>query len=996
MSGTWEVKEEYRQIFLEESQDQIQEWEESLLSLEKDSKDRDQIDKMFRAIHTLKGSAGFVGFKELQGMTHDLESALQNVRDGGVELTTEMTEILFEGHDISKRMMEAFSLDEPFREDIEEFLERVRSLEKVPLEKDSVAMDDAVDPDKKSTEEKEETGKETEAAPAQVTDGVAEEAEGRGKLYRMGIKIDVEGKEAFLRSLFVQKRIEEAGQLIEINPPLNELLANGEEFKFDVVVRTTKTVEQLEKSLNLDLVSVTGISEEKAQKVGSEITGGSGTERKVKSKVWGKAKTEEVVRVPVEKLDVMMNLVGELVVQNSGFISTTGELNEKYGRTDLIIGLEEKTESLAKIARDLQDAVMKVRMLPIASVFNRFNRVVRDLAKDRHKAVELMVYGEETEIDKKVIDRIGEPLVHMVRNSVDHGIETEEERLSAGKDSIGHISLGAYQEGDHICIEVSDDGRGLDRKKIEKKAVEKGLLSRDEARQKNDEEIFSLIFLPGFSTAKKVTDISGRGVGLDVVKRAVDEMGGVVRIKSELGKGTVTTISLPLTMAIILAILVEASDALFAIPLSSVNEVIKVKSSEFHSVSQSDVIRLREEVVAVADLKNVLEDQVGTPYGSEEEEREIPIVVVSYGCKKVGIGVDKFLGNEEIVIKSLSRHYKEIEGLIGASILGNGKIALILDVEAMVSKYYRDDISGHSFTGSADIETGEYEGEEEEESVEGGAAVEGNDAGDIEFEEEEGPEGAQEVKEKGEIGESKESIEAEGFEEDKEVEIIEESEEDEIELSIEGQLKNLSEEQLEALEEINTMGAITASMSMTHLMDREIRVSFPETRVIPISKVAAELGGEEMQVGGIYVKLKGDISGGILLVMPADQLFQFSDMMYRREPGTTKEITEEEISGLTEMGNILSASFIRAMADTTKLGVNQEVPEMVIDMCLPVVDSILARFNQPGENILLTEADLYYTEGEQAVCNLLLFLDPESFEKLGEALTAGLHEEVGD
>ncbi|HEB29266.1 MAG TPA: hypothetical protein ENI15_00110 [Spirochaetes bacterium] len=467
------------------------------------------------------------------------------------------------------------------------------------------------------------------------------------------------------------------------------------------------------------------------------------------------------------------------------------------------------------------------------------------------------------------------------------------------------------------------------------------------------------------------------------MKRTVDEMGGVVRVKSEVGKGTVTTISLPLTMAIIIGILVEACDALFAIPLSSVNEVIKVKSNEFHSVGQSDVIRLRDEVVAVADLKNVLDGTVGARYGEEGEERDIPIVIVSYGGKKVGMGVDRFLGNDEIVIKSLSRHYREIEGLIGASILGNGKIALILDVEAMVSKYYRDDLSGHSFFGEGNLEVEKSEGEEEE-NVEDEGAVEDRKADDgVELGVVEGEDEAQ----KG-VGP--------GVDEGEEAEKPAESEKvDEIEFSVDQPFKNLSDEQREALEEIHTMGAITASMSMTQLMGRDIRVSFPETRVVLISEVAKELGGEEAQVGGIYVKLKGDISGGILLVLPIDHLFQFSDMMYRREPGTTKEITDEEISGLAEMGNILSASFIRAMADTTKLEINQEVPEMAIDMCLPVVDSILARFNQPGDEILLTEADLYYTEEEQAVCNMLLFLDPESLEKLGEALTGGIHEEIG-
>lgn len=959
MSGTWEVKEEYRGIFLEESQDQIQEWEESLLELEKDSGNKEQIDRMFRSIHTLKGSAGFVGFEELQKMTHDLESALQYVRDEGLKLSPGMIEILFEGHDFAKRMIEAFSLDEPFDEDIDGFIAKIKSVE-------GGNAGESPDMEVESKTDAAENGDETESG--------AEDAgpEPKGTLYRVGIEVDVEGKEAFLRSLLVQQRLEEAGKVIKVIPSLEDLRVRGTEFKYEVLVKTEKTAEEIEKFLSLDQIRVTGVDEasetEQKDKTGPEDTGEQ--EKKVKTKSGSKViKAEQVVRVPVEKLDVMMNLVGELVIQNSGFISTTGELSEQYGRTGLILDLEEKTESLAKIARDLQDAVMKVRMLPVATVFNRFNRVVRDLAKDRNKAVELVIYGEETEIDKKVIDRIGEPLVHLVRNAVDHGIETREERAISGKDSVGHIKLGAYQEGDHICIEVSDDGKGLDREKIETKAIEKGLLKQEDAGRMDDEEIFKFIFLPGFSTAAKVTDISGRGVGLDVVKRAVDEMGGVVRIKSERGRGTVTTISLPLTMAIIMAILVETSGALFAIPLSSVNEVIKVKRSEFHSVRQSDVIKLRDEVVSVVDLNEILEISDSKVSGmQEEEDREVRIVIVSYGGKKVGIGVDRLLGNEEIVIKSLSRHYKEIEGMIGASILGNGRIALILDVEAMVSRYYRDELVSHTRSSVKSIDT------KVRKDVPGEVKIEDT----FEVEEDRSEEDEEEEEEQLDIPNEDEGP---GDEEEK--------------AEDENSSLNLGVAQREAIEEINTAGAITASMSMTQFMNEDIRVSFPETKIVQLSNVAEELGGEEAPVGGIFAKIKGDISGGLLLVLPMEQVFVFSDLIYRRETGTTKEITEDEMSGLIEMGNILSASFIRAMADTTKLAVNQDVPEMSMDMCLSVIDSILARFNQPGDRILLTEAELYYSEMEQAVCHLLLFLDPDSMERLGEALVGEVREEVG-
>ncbi len=320
------------------------------------------------------------------------------------------------------------------------------------------------------------------------------------------------------------------------------------------------------------------------------------------------SRADEVVRVSVEKLDTLLNLVGELVIHNSGFIATTQLLKEEYGKARFIYDLEEKTEALTAITRELQDGIMKARMLPIANVFNRFRRVVRDLAKASGKTIILDVFGEETEIDKKVIDRIGEPLVHLVRNSVDHGLETSAERTAAGKPAAGTIRLGAFQEGDHICIEISDDGKGLDREAILRKALEKGLISSEEAPRASAEQVLNFIFLPGFSTARTVTDISGRGVGMDAVKRAVDEMSGNLRVRSTPRVGTTVTISLPLTMAIITAVLVEVSGSTYAIPLSAVREILKASESILRTVGNHNVILLRSEVLALVNLASALQD----------------------------------------------------------------------------------------------------------------------------------------------------------------------------------------------------------------------------------------------------------------------------------------------------------------------------------------------------------------------------------------------------
>jgi chemotaxis protein CheY-P-specific phosphatase CheC/chemotaxis signal transduction protein len=720
------------------------------------------------------------------------------------------------------------------------------------------------------------------------------------------------------------------------------------EYEFQVVFETEYNLKELRKDIEIDLVNIHDISPhtEKMGKTSSKDK--IGKTQEVQQKNSRKmVKSEEVVRVPVEKLDVMLNLVGELVVHNSGLISTTHTFKEQFGQTEDILDLEEKTESLAKIAWDLQDAVMKVRMLPVATVFNRFNRVVRDIAKDRGKHVELEIFGEDTEIDKKVMDRIGDPLVHLVRNAVDHGIETKEERLALGKTPEGHIQLGAYQEGDHICIEISDDGKGLDREEILNKAREKGFIKTKEAEKLTDEHVYGILFQAGFSTAKEVTDLSGRGVGLDVVRKTVEDMGGSLRVKSRPGRGTTITITLPLTMAIIPAILVESASSIFAIPLSLVREVVKTKRSNFTHVGQNAIIRLRDEVISVIYLDDVLSLDAVTEEQNLAEDTDIPILIVGYNEWKIGIGVEKLLGNQEIVIKSLSRHYREIEDLVGASIMGDGSIALILDVESLVRRYYRSEgIEGELSSGKV-------------------VRIEGTLVEEEKF----NPEDSERIQE---VLWGDERIE-------ETTSMAAESEENDFTI-------NLSENQKKVLEEVHNTGAVNASISMSQLVSLDVRVSFPETKVELINDVATALSCEENYIVGIYVAVHGDIEGGILLVLPIDDVLRFCDILYQRESGITKEMGDQEKSGISEMGNILAASFINSMADSTDLSIHADVPEITDDMCLSVIDSVLARFNQPGDYILLTTAELYFSKEERSVCHMLLFLDTESMEKIVEKL----------
>jgi len=920
-----EIKAEYLAMFNEEAADQLREWEECLLALEKSPRDTEPLHGMFRAIHTLKGSAGFIGFDRLQKVTHDLESSLSDARDGNTAYNQRLGEILFKGLDLCRGMIGAFAAGKADVEGAEEFQEMLARVAR----NEGPGAKEAVPP-----------ASQTAAAPAAVSTSSASASASPAR--SLSIRIEGQPREAYLRSFLVKARLEGLGKIVAAEPSPEALRQGDGPFVYTVTIGTGRTAEEIVSEVAIDQVSITAATPAPvATTVAAEETVTQAA-RDAHSQFSRGARSDEVVRVSVQKLDSLLNLVGELVVHNSGFIVTTQQLGEQYGKTRFIRDLEEKTEALSAITHALQDSIMKARMLPIATVFARFRRVVRDLAKASGKSVALDLFGEETEIDKKVIDRIGEPLVHLVRNAVDHGLEPSDERVKRGKNAQGTIRLGAYQDGDHICLELSDDGRGLDREAILRKALEKGLIKREEVASASTERVLGFIFLPGFSTARRVTDISGRGVGMDAVKRAVEELGGTVRIRSAVGVGTTVTISLPLTMAIITAVLVEVDGSIFAIPLSAVREILKEKDAILRTVGSRRVIMLRDEVLALVNLGDALRDT--RDRAPEDRETRLPVVVVDFEGKKIGLEVEKVLGTREVVIKSLSRHYREVEGLVGASILGNGKIALIVDVETLIGLHCHHD-SGKSVTMRA-------------------AAFDSTDA----------PEPVQ--------------LSAEPARPQREpVPVVEHSAAATAAPAVEELARMVSADAGKMLEVVHNTGAIQASISLSQLVGQEIRVSFPESRIVPLGDVAELMGGDEATVGGIYVGVGGDITGGILLVFPEKNLLAIDDMLHGRPAGTSSA-PQLDLSGLSEVGNILACCFINAFADADGLMVHAEVPEISIDMCLPVVDSVLARFNQPGEKILLTEAVVYAGDMQKVVCHQLLFLEPQSLTRLMAALSA--------
>ncbi len=957
-----DIPAEHRQAFLSEAEDHLRSWEQTLLSLESEPADAELLNQLFRSVHTLKGCAGFVSCEVMLELTHELESTLQEARDRGQALGPKVIELMFDGLDLAKGMVAAMAAGGDFDGDVEGLVARARALSAPPAG--------------------EGEGSRPRAA-SRSKQGAAAKAGQAAAPYTVAVEIVAEPKEAYLRALLIRSKLEDAGKILEIVPPLEDLRIREGDFRFQVVLESALDAGQLRRQVDIDQVNVLLV-----RRAGAEPEEKTEARPAAGPRAPGPGAVDEIVRVPVDKLDVMMNLVGELVVQNSGFLSILKACKAEYGKSLLLADLEQKTDALGRTARSLQDAVMKVRMLPVATIFSRFARVVRDLAKHRGKEVELEIFGEETEIDKKVIDRIGEPLIHLLRNAVDHGIEPASDRVAFGKDPAGHVRVGAYQEGDRICIEVRDDGAGLDRGAICAAAEARGLATREKLDQLSDEEIFEFIFLPGFSTAKEVTDVSGRGVGLDVVRKTVEEMGGSVRLQSTLGLGVCTTITLPLTMAIINALLVEACGIRFAIPLATVREVLLTRRGELRHFERNQVIRLREEVLAVLELPKVL--GLAAAEAQQAPDGELAIVIVDYGSRKIGLTVDRLRGREQVVIKSLTRNFQQVEGLAGASILGDGKIALILDVRGLLDGYYRENQADFLFAQVLEDNWRREAGEEPAREPASGrqpalaalermtamAAPEAAPARPVRPERPAKPE---------EPRAWPEAVPQEGPRPAKPARPRKRTRKKPAappEQAAAPPAISWSQADLTRFDEILVGGAVNASRALSDLLNREFRVSFPQTKIYPLGEVASALGGEELPVCGILVRISGDIEGGSLLLLPLANALGFCDLLLGREAGATAVLGEEEVSALRETGNILSASFVGALADETDLDLRLRVPEAREDMCLAVIDSVLAGFSHPGAHALLIEADVFYADREQVVCNLLIVLERGSMERL--------------
>lgn len=695
---------QYLEIFLDETKEHLQNLNTQILELEQEPENMDTINEIFRAAHSLKGMAGTMGYKRMQTLTHDMENVFSEVRNGNIKVRGNMIDILFQCLDaleeylstIQETADEGTNDNEPLIKALNEILNG-GSAAAQPEKAEEVK---AAEPVEEKTEEiTDADGKWRQIKQDSTDRNVIREAYAQKKnVFGLTVKVQETCILKAARAFLVFKALEEIGEIIISSPSTQDIEDEKFEDDFSVIFITDKdlkTVINAAASVS-EIESVTGgvveaskedvtedvqetVKEEKtettqvaAASVQKEQTPAPAKAADNKKPV-AKPVVNRTVRVDIEKLDVLMNLVSELIIAKNSLVSVAsaeGSTNSTFN---------EQIEYIESVTTNLHESVMKVRMVPIESTVNKFPRMIRDLSKKLGKKMELYMSGEETELDRTVVDEIGDPLMHLLRNSADHGLESAELRKERGKPEVGSIYLDAYQDGNNVVIEVRDDGNGIDVEAVKNKAIERGVITAEQGDNMNDKEIIELLFSAGFSTAKQVSDVSGRGVGLDVVKSKIEALSGEVEVKSKLGVGSTWTIRLPLTLAIIQALMVEVGGEKYAISLGSIQTIEDIRKEDIKLVQAKEVIHLRGTVIPLIRLSDVLDIE-----SKKSSDEDLLVVIVKKGDKLAGLVVDELMGQQEIVIKSMGKYINKCKFISGATILGDGEIALILDANALI------------------------------------------------------------------------------------------------------------------------------------------------------------------------------------------------------------------------------------------------------------------------------------------------------------------------
>ncbi len=684
---------QYLDVFINEAKENVQSLNTSLLGLESDFSNVSILNEIFRVAHTLKGMAGTMGFSRMTALTHHMEDVLDALRNKKLEANSNVVDILFKCLDaLECYVNEVIGTGQEGRE---EYQDIITSLSDV-LKYGSDAVEGVGSNKNRAAKIQSASSDDTKnlntglRLKLNIYDkNVIEKAiEANMNIFEIYIEIDKKCLLKAARAFIIFQMLDKNAEIMKSIPPVEDIEDEKFDNHFTVMVITKYDESFFMKELNsiaeVRMVEVTPITLKHIENIkadGSEEESyderakAGDKEAKASAPKPGTIKrlTNKTVRVDIERLDVLMNLVSELIIIKTRLADVgIAERDSDYVAT---------VENLERVTTKLHDAVMKVRMVPVENVFNRFPRMVRDISRELKKEMELHMSGEETELDRTVIDEIGEPLIHIIRNSADHGLEQPDVRIEKGKNEVGNIWLRAYQDGNNVVIEVEDDGQGIDAAKVRRKLIEKGIESEEVASGLSDNDVIKYLFKPNFSTADKVTDLSGRGVGLDVVKTKIEALGGSIELDSELGKGSKTIIRLPLTLAIIQALLVRIGTEKYAIPLSNIREINKIDPSEIELVRDKEVYFLRDTVIPIVRLQNIFDVPVEE---TRAQKKQLTCVVVSKGDKLAGFIVDSLIGQQEIVIKSIGKLLANIRRIAGATILGDGNVALIVDVNSII------------------------------------------------------------------------------------------------------------------------------------------------------------------------------------------------------------------------------------------------------------------------------------------------------------------------
>ena len=655
-----EIPEELQEIleeFLVEAEEILENLDQDLVDLESNPEDKELLNKIFRGMHTLKGGAGFLNLTPVVEIAHRIEDIFNKLRNDELKLTPEIMDVILEGIDKLKEALQMLkeSQELPDMDEIEGLLSQLDAVlkgESPVSEESSTESSSSHSPEVQKEEELE------------FVEGISDKLK---ELIKQFPDKDLAGILEEIILMPPDKRP------MDVIPEIEKLIEEGKDVKDLIKKKEPSGGEEKKQPPPQRSETPPAATSETARTPAEKMPASKQKTSKKQEK-----KSSETIRVDVERVENLMNLVGEIVLDRNRILRVTQDV-EKECRGEAVEKLVEAVTSLDRTVSDLQVAVMKLRMQPIKKIFSKFPRLVRDLARKLNKKVQLIIEGEDTELDRSILDKLEDPLIHLVRNALDHGIEPPEERIAKGKPEVGTIRLFAYHEGDHIVVGIQDDGRGIDPEKVKKKALEKGLITPEQAAQMSDKEAYELIFLPGFSTADKVSDVSGRGVGMDVVASTIHSLRGSIEIDSEPGKGTTILLKLPLTVAIIRTLMLGCNGQVYAVPLHSVVEIVRYQEEQVKEVGSFRSFMLRDEVLPLFSLNELLE--------VPDNNQKAFVVIVKVGEKLIAVSIEKLFGEEEIVIKSLGELLSDIPGIAGATIAGDGRVVLILDLNSLLADY---------------------------------------------------------------------------------------------------------------------------------------------------------------------------------------------------------------------------------------------------------------------------------------------------------------------